>query len=468
MIDKKFRSHENDILKVAVLCGDLFISNVLFWVFQYFFSTRHEDVSVLYQSMIAGSVLYLLCTMRNGVELYKPRVENHQIAMRVLSNMFKFVAVESVVFYFGLFFRYRLPAMILYWALMTAGIILFRFAAHYLVKKYRSISANTSRVILIGGYENNVRLYNTISGTPSIGCTVEGYFDDAPNDKIPEKCKYLGRPQEAIAYMKDHPDIHELYCCLPSKREDEITEIIRYCTNHLVHFYSVPNVSNYLHHRVYFNMLGDVPFLSLYRDPLMRPENRLIKRLFDIAFSLVFLCTLFPIIFIVVAIVTKITMPGPIFFRQKRNGINGKEFYCLKFRSMKVNAEADTLQATKNDPRKTRWGDILRKTNLDETPQFINVLLGDMSVVGPRPHMLKHTQEYAHLIDTYMMRHFAKPGITGWSQVTGFRGETKELSQMEGRIRGDIWYLENWSFWLDIYIIYKTVANAVMGDKAAY
>ncbi len=468
MTDKQFRSHENDMLKVAVLCGDLIISNGLFWVFQYFFPTRHEDVSVLYQSMISGSVLYLLCTMRNGVELYKPRVENHQIAMRVLSNMFKFVAVESVVFYFGLFFRYRLPAMVLYWALMTAGITLFRFAIHYLVKKYRSISANTSKVILVGGYENNVRLYNTITETPSIGCTVEGYFDDAPNPKFPQKCKYLGQPKEAIAYMKERPDIHELYCCLPSKREAEITEIIRYCTNHLVHFYSVPNVSNYLHHRVYFNMLGDVPFLSLYRDPLMRPENRLVKRLFDIAFSLTFLCTLFPIIFIIVAIVTKVTMPGPIFFRQKRNGINGKEFYCLKFRSMKVNAEADTLQATKDDPRKTRWGDILRKTNLDETPQFINVLLGDMSVVGPRPHMLKHTQEYAHLIDTYMMRHFVKPGITGWSQVTGYRGETKELSQMEGRIRGDIRYLENWSFWLDIYIIYKTVANAVKGDKAAY
>lgn len=161
-------------------------------------------------------------------------------------------------------------------------------------------------------------------------------------------------------------------------------------------------------------------------------------------------------------------MPGPIFFRQKRNGLNDKEFYCYKFRSMKVNAEADTLQATKDDPRKTRWGNIMRKTNIDELPQFINVLLGDMSIVGPRPHMLKHTEEYSKLINKYMVRHFVKPGITGWSQVTGYRGETKELKDMEGRVIGDIWYIEHWSFWLDIYIIYKTVRNAIHGEKNAY
>ena len=223
-----------------------------------------------------------------------------------------------------------------------------------------------------------------------------------------------------------------------------------------------------MHHRMYFNMLGNVPYLSFYNEPLALFENRVVKRLFDIAVSLTFLCTLFPIILIIVAIVTKATMPGPIFFRQKRTGLNGQDFYCLKFRSMKVNDDADTLQATKDDPRKTKWGDIMRKTNIDELPQFINVLLGQMSIVGPRPHMVKQTNDYSKIIDDYMVRHYVKPGITGWSQVTGYRGETKRLSQMEGRVRGDIWYLEHWSIWLDIYIMYKTVANAVAGDKNAY
>lgn len=162
------------------------------------------------------------------------------------------------------------------------------------------------------------------------------------------------------------------------------------------------------------------------------------------------------------------TSPGPIFFKQKRSGEENKEFWCYKFRSMRVNKDSDKVQATLNDPRKTRLGNFMRKTSIDELPQFINVLLGDMSVVGPRPHMLKHTEEYSKLIDKYMVRHLVKPGITGWAQVTGFRGETKELWQMEGRVERDIWYLEHWTFMLDLYIIYKTVKNAVRGEKEAY
>ena len=244
--------------------------------------------------------------------------------------------------------------------------------------------------------------------------------------------------------------------------------MINYCENNLVHFYSVPDVHNYLQNQMYLNMVGTVPYLSLRQEPLNQLGNKVLKRGFDIVFSLVFLCTLFPIIYVVVAIVTWCTMPGPVFFKQKRNGLNDKEFCCYKFRSMKVNSDADRMQATKGDARVTRWGSILRKTNLDETPQFVNVLLGDMSIVGPRPHMLKHTEEYSQLINKYMVRHFVKPGITGWSQVSGFRGETKQLSDMENRIKNDIWYIEHWSFGLDVYIIYKTVANIVHGEKNAY
>ena len=162
------------------------------------------------------------------------------------------------------------------------------------------------------------------------------------------------------------------------------------------------------------------------------------------------------------------TSPGPIFFKQMRTGLNGREFKCYKFRSMRVNDEADKKQATVDDPRKTRFGDFLRRSNIDELPQFINVFKGEMSIVGPRPHMLAHTETYARLIDKYMVRHFIKPGVTGWAQTHGFRGETKELSQMEGRVQFDIWYMEHWTLLLDLYIIYKTVANIVIGEKNAY
>ena len=160
--------------------------------------------------------------------------------------------------------------------------------------------------------------------------------------------------------------------------------------------------------------------------------------------------------------------PGPIFFVQKRTGLNGEDFNCYKFRSMHVNKDADMQQATLDDPRKFPFGNFMRKTNLDEFPQFFNVLKGDMSIVGPRPHMLKHTEIYSGMIDKYMVRHFSKPGITGWAQVTGFRGETKELWQMEERIKRDIWYIENWTFWLDMRIIAKTFVSIIKPDKNAY
>ena len=212
----------------------------------------------------------------------------------------------------------------------------------------------------------------------------------------------------------------------------------------------------------------DVVVLAIRREPLSSPGKRFVKRLFDIVVSGLFLCTIYPFIYIAVGIAIKFSSPGPIYFKQKRNGLDGKVFECIKFRSMKVNAQSDTLQATKDDPRKTKVGNFLRKTNLDELPQFINVFKGDMSIVGPRPHMLKHNEEYSHLIDRYMVRHFVKPGITGWAQVNGFRGETKKLSEMAGRVQADIWYLEHWSFWLDVRIIFKTVSNMIHGEEKAY
>ena len=383
-------------------------------------------------------------------------------------NVFYFSILTGTVLSVGKFMNICSLFFPAYISTLFLLLSLFRLTFRDILKRFRSQGKNIRYVVLVGSTSNNIEMYHELSDDPSTGYKVNGYFDDKPNPEMPSQCCYLGRPEEVQNYLKKNSYIHYLFCCLPSHRSEIIVPIINYCENHLVHFYSVPNLHNYLQNRVYFNMMGNVPYLSLRQDPLSRTENKLLKRTFDIVFSLLFLCTLFPIILIIVTIITKLTMPGPIFFRQKRNGLNDKEFYCYKFRSMKVNAEADTLQATKDDPRKTRWGNIMRKTNIDELPQFINVLLGDMSVVGPRPHMLKHTEEYSKLINKYMVRHFVKPGITGWSQVTGYRGETKELKDMEGRVIGDIWYIEHWSFWLDIYIIYKTVRNAIHGEKNAY
>lgn len=461
----------NKLLKRIILLGDLLICNITFCLFYWWWGESLaylNTVSPLSQILVIVTLCYIISVYHKGIILHQRRVCYYQIVMRVLHNIFYFSITLGSVFLIGQYINVFCRFYVGYIFVLFILICIYRITLRYMLRLYRGKKRFVNYVVMVGSTTNNVELYHEMTDDSATGYRVCGYFDYTPNSDFPANCPYLGIPEDSISFLKKHPNIRHLFCCLPSRERDTIIPIIDYCENHLVHFYSVPNLHNYLHNRVFLNMLGDVPYLSLHKVALNRPENKLIKRLFDIAFSLLFLCTVFPVIFIIVAVVTKITMPGPIFFSQKRSGLNDKEFYCLKFRSMKVNKEADILQATKEDPRKTKWGEILRKTNLDETPQFINVLLGDMSVVGPRPHMLKHTEEYSKLINKYMVRHFVKPGITGWSQVSGFRGETKELCQMENRVKGDIWYIEHWSFVLDLFIIYKTVINIFKGEKNAY
>ena len=236
----------------------------------------------------------------------------------------------------------------------------------------------------------------------------------------------------------------------------------------MIRFHLVPEFHKYIKRRFALTFLESTPILSLRNEPLQHFSNRLVKRSFDLILSLFVLLTIFPIVYVIFGTIIKATSKGPVFFKQKRTGKGGRVFNCYKFRSMRPNKEADKLQATSGDPRVTKIGAFMRKTSIDEFPQFINVLRNDMSVVGPRPHMLKHTELYSSIIDKFMVRHLVKPGITGWAQVTGYRGETKTVEEMEGRVVRDVWYLENWTFFLDLKIIYLTIANVFKGDQNAF
>ena len=207
--------------------------------------------------------------------------------------------------------------------------------------------------------------------------------------------------------------------------------------------------------------IGELVLINPQEIPLDDYESYLMKRLFDIVFSLFVIVFIMSWLLPIVAILIKLNSRGPVFFIQKRTGINNRSFNCLKFRSMKVNNEADVKQATDGDDRITTLGNFLRKSNIDELPQFFNVLVGQMSVVGPRPHMLKHTDQYSKLIESYLVRHYIKPGITGYAQVTGYRGETDELWKMEKRVEYDMIYLEKWNFWWDIKIIGLTFIDVI-------
>ena len=262
--------------------------------------------------------------------------------------------------------------------------------------------------------------------------------------------------------------IDEIYCSLSDLTDTDLNKFIDFTDNNLKILKFLPDNKEILSRNLILDYYDYIPIISLRNIPLDGTTNMFIKRIFDIVFSLIIIVGILLWLTPVLYVFIKLESKGPIFFKQKRNGLNYDEFYCYKFRSMNLNAIADLEQVSKNDPRITNVGKIIRKTSIDELPQFLNVLLGDMSVVGPRPHMVSHTEMYARRIDKFMVRHFIKPGITGLAQTKGFRGEVETDKDIIFRVKYDIFYLENWSLLLDIKIIYLTIYNAIKGEDKAY
>lgn len=300
------------------------------------------------------------------------------------------------------------------------------------------------------------------------GYRFRGVFNDEPIAG-PLGERLLGGVEAAKAYaVQNRIDI--LYCALPGTAREQITSLMEFCERNTIRFRIIPSAESFIPvvKTSDLEFHGAVPVSKIRREPLERPLNRRMKRAFDIVFSLGVIVFIFSWLFPLLAILVKASSRGPVFFKQTRLGRNNTNFVVWKFRSMRMNDQADSKQATKNDPRVTRIGSFLRKSNLDEMPQFFNVLKGDMSVVGPRPHPIRLNQQYREIIDNYMVRHFVLPGITGWAQVNGLRGETRTPELMERRVELDVWYLENWSFWLDVKIVVKTVTNMFGKDPNAY
>lgn len=460
----------NTVLKFLITVGDLLIMNALFFFLYQLFDKATLGKGLTYsvpQILVLLNLVYLVCNYQNGVILYRRIIRPDHIIRKSLRNVGLLALVFTTLYALAHFGKLSVRFFLTFYLLFFVIQCVYRITVRILLKRYRRLGGNSRRLILIGDDENMHEIYLEVSGDSAYGLLLQGYFAPAPSRFYPDNLPYLGTIEQIMPWMESHPT--EIVCCgVSSSYGKYILPIINYCEDHFIQFFSIPSVRNYLKRRMHMEMIGSIPVLVIRNEPLAHFENRLLKRTFDVICSALFLCTLFPIIYIVVGIAIKLSSPGPILFRQKRTGANGREFWCYKFRSMRVNADSDNIQATQHDPRKTRVGNFLRKSSIDELPQFINVLLGDMSLVGPRPHMLKHTDEYSHLIRQYMIRHLVKPGITGWAQVNGFRGETKELWQMDGRVKLDIWYIEHWTPVLDFYILYLTVKQVIKGDKQAY
>ena len=352
--------------------------------------------------------------------------------------------------------------------LMLFGLIMFwRYLSIKLIKLYRKSGYNYRRVVIVGGGDVAKQLNDYFNSDDVLGVRLLGVFSDSHvSFEIKDSVK-TGVLDNLEQFALKH-DIDEIFYTMPLTYTKKIKGLVNFCDKYMIRFKVVPDFRGFIFKRVNIDFFNDVPVITLREEPLTDFINRFTKRVFDLVVSLLTIVFVLSWLYPIIAILIKLSSKGPVLFKQSRSGVNNEEFLCYKFRSMKMSEDADTKQATKGDMRITKVGAFLRKSSLDEFPQFFNVFIGDMSIVGPRPHMLKHTEEYSALIQTYMVRQLVKPGITGAAQVKGYRGETRELEDMEGRVRLDVWYIENWSLSLDINIIFHTVWNALKGDEKAY
>lgn len=328
----------------------------------------------------------------------------------------------------------------------------------------RKHGINNKKYLLIGAGIQGFDFYRMIIHSPTLGIQIAGILDDGdlknevePSDEYKKFCcRIVGNTSE-IENVLDAREFDNVVVTLPMTQKDKITNITNICEKRGIHVELIPNYYQIVSRHPSIREISGVPLIGIRNVPLEGMFNRMFKRLFDIVFSLLGIIILSPVM-LAAAIAVKISSPGPVLFVQKRTGLKNKEFNIYKFRTMVVNNMSDTLQSSESDPRKTKIGDFLRRTNLDELPQLFNILRGEMSFVGPRPHMIKHTEEFYQKYDKYMVRHWVKPGLTGWAQVNGWRGD----SDIEMRVKFDIEYIENWTFFWDIKIIFLTI----FGKKA--
>ncbi|MDP4240820.1 MAG: undecaprenyl-phosphate glucose phosphotransferase [Bacteroidota bacterium] len=333
--------------------------------------------------------------------------------------------------------------------------LIFYYILYGYLKYRRAKGFYVHRVLIIGLNDMSIFLRHLLNNNPMLGYEFIGYI----SDKQENDNDVIGHLDQLVPLVTQH-QIDFIFVTLSAYNDlNKSRELLATCNRIGIRLRFVPENQSWFKTRLNMESVGSLAIFNPQEIPLDDLNARFLKRVFDVFFSSLVIVLIISWLFPILSIVIKLSSKGPVFFKQKRTGINNKPFTCLKFRSMRISNDADSKQATLGDNRVTAIGRFLRKSNIDEFPQFFNVLLGQMSVVGPRPHMLKHTEQYSELIEYYRVRHYVKPGITGWAQVNGYRGETDELWKMEKRVEYDMNYLENWTFWLDLKIIFMTLVS---------
>lgn len=421
---------DNDYINTSFLS---FIS--AFWFISSYFTKfydvkRHHNLSKLIYRSITHFIIFLLGFLSYFSFFREGEIINNQIRI--------FTLIIGIVF-------------------------LFKILKFYIFKKRKSNNDELKNIVLFGEINSAEKLENLFHPKNELGYRFVGFFSRGKY----KSQYYLGKTKEGLQYVEENK-IDEIYCNPSTVSKKQLTNIRKFVEENDLELTFLPE-SRAIYSKDYvLEYFGAIPVLKPKPLPFEKRETHIQKRIFDIIFSLVVCVTILSWLIPILWLVIKLDSKGPLFFKQKRDGIDGKQFYCYKLRSMTVNDDADKVSASKNDKRVTKVGGFLRKSSLDELPQFFNVLFGDMSIVGPRPHMNAHTKKYVEEVENYLKRHTVKPGITGLAQISGYRGEVIEKSDIKNRVRLDIFYIENWSFILDVKIIVRTFLNVFIKEDRAY
>ncbi|MGB3590241.1 MAG: exopolysaccharide biosynthesis polyprenyl glycosylphosphotransferase [Nonlabens sp.] len=404
-----------------------------------------------------------ICWIVASTQLEFYKIKRNTVYTTVLKKLFK----QSLFFFFIVFaffgYYYDLNEgsihKLQYCLVTMVAIAASKTSLFFLLKNYRSLlGGNFRKVVIVGNSEESMNLKAFFTKHKDLGYRTDKVVNPLhPNFSI-----------QSLQSKVLRENIDEIFCSTDCLNGDQMLDLTDFADNNLRTLKFIPKQEDLLTKGLKYDYYGQTPILSLREIPLDDFFNQVIKRTFDIVFSLLVILGLLSWLVPIIAVIIKIESRGSIFFSQKRNGLDYEEFTCYKFRSMVPNKQAHLNQVSRNDVRITRIGRFLRKTSIDELPQFLNVLMGDMSVVGPRPHMVSHTNMYAEKIDKFMVRHFVKPGITGLAQVSGYRGEVETDDDIKGRVRNDIYYIENWSLLLDLKIVGRTISNVFLGEEKAY
>ncbi|MBK7379691.1 MAG: undecaprenyl-phosphate glucose phosphotransferase [Ignavibacteriales bacterium] len=360
--------------------------------------------------------------------------------------------------------------MVIYPTLLFLLLFVNKMIVRKVLQLQRKKGMLLRNLLIVGTGELGMSFFDILQKNPQFGYRVVGFVDDKKNTVL--NGLYRGDISDLDEILSSS-EINDVIIALSDYSANKLEEVIKTCENHTIRVKVIPDYFKFMSSKYKFSMFGRFPIVSVREDRLNEFHWRLIKRALDLGVTLFLFLLIFWWLWPIIGFAIKMSSAGPIFFKQERWGRHNQRFIAYKFRSMKTNcAEISStgkyVQATKNDPRITKIGNFLRKTSLDELPQFINVLKGEMSLVGPRPHPTPLNLESKNQVYLYMLRHLVTPGLTGWAQIKGHRGETKTVEDMQQRINHDVWYIENWSFWLDIQIILLTIWLMIIGDQKAY